>query len=47
MKEVTYEDWQKNPTPRIGDNKIRWWSSNRSEELNVYAWKEIDKLYRE
>ena len=23
------------------DNKIRWWSSNRSEELNVYAWKEI------
>ena len=24
-----------------GDNKIRWWSSNRSEELNVYAWREI------
>ena len=24
-----------------GDNKIRWWSSNRSEELNVIAWKEI------
>ena len=24
-----------------GDNKIRWWSSDRSEELNVYAWKEI------
>ena len=24
-----------------GDDKIRWWSSNRSEELNVYAWKEI------
>lgn len=24
-----------------GDNKIRWWSSNRSEELKVYAWKEI------
>ena len=24
-----------------GDNKIRWWSSNRSEELNGYAWKEI------
>ena len=24
-----------------GDNKIRWWSSNRREELNVYAWKEI------
>ena len=25
-----------------GDDKIRWWSSNRSEELNVYAWKEIE-----
>ena len=25
----------------VGDNKIRWWSSNRSEELKVYAWKEI------
>lgn len=24
-----------------GDNKIRWWSSNRSEELKVYAWKDI------
>ena len=24
-----------------GDNKIRWWSSNRREELKVYAWKEI------
>ena len=24
-----------------GDNKIRWWSNNRSEELKVYAWKEI------
>lgn len=24
-----------------GDNKIRWWSSNRIEELKVYAWKEI------
>ena len=24
-----------------GDTKIRWWASNRSEELNVYAWKEI------
>lgn len=24
-----------------GDNKIRWWSSNRSGELKVYAWKEI------
>ena len=23
------------------DNKIRWWSSDRSEKLNVYAWKEI------
>lgn len=25
-----------------GDNKIKWWSSNRSEELEVYAWKEIE-----
>ena len=25
-----------------GDNKvIRWWSSDRGEELKVYAWKEI------
>lgn len=24
-----------------GDNKIRWWSSNRSEELNVYAWRYV------
>ena len=24
-----------------GDTKIRWWSSDRSEELNVYAWREI------
>lgn len=24
-----------------GDNKIRWWSNDRSEKLNVYAWKEI------
>ena len=24
-----------------GDNKIRWWSNNKAEELNVYAWKEI------
>lgn len=24
-----------------GDNKIRWWSNNKTEELNVYAWKEI------
>lgn len=23
------------------DNKIRWWSNDRSEELKVYAWKEI------
>ena len=23
------------------DNKIRWWSSDRSEKLKVYAWKEI------
>ena len=24
-----------------GDNKIRWRSNDRSEKLNVYAWKEI------
>ena len=24
-----------------GDNKIRWWSSDRSEKLNVIAWKDI------
>ena len=24
-----------------GDNKIRWWSNDRSEKLKVYAWKEI------
>ena len=24
-----------------GDNKIRWWSSDRSEKLKVYAWKDI------
>ena len=24
-----------------GDNKIRWWSSDGSEKLKVYAWKEI------
>ncbi|UKI53121.1 MAG: hypothetical protein L6V86_08540 [Treponema sp.] len=24
-----------------GDNKIRWWSNNKAEELKVYAWKEI------
>ena len=24
-----------------GDNKIRWWASNRPEELEVYAWREI------
>ena len=29
-----------------GDNKIRWWSSDRSEKLTVYAWKEMDKLHR-
>ena len=23
------------------DNKIRWWSNDRSEKLKVYAWKEI------
>ena len=27
-----------------GDNKIRWWSSDRSEKLNVYAWKDITPL---
>ena len=30
-----------------GDNKIRWWSSNRSEELEVYAWKELPKEVKE
>lgn len=24
-----------------GDNEIRWWSSNRMEELNVYAWRYV------
>ena len=24
-----------------GDDKIRWWASNRPEELEVYAWREI------
>lgn len=24
-----------------GDNKIRWWSGDRSEKLKVYAWKDI------
>ena len=24
-----------------GDNTIRWWSNDRSEKLNVIAWKEI------
>ena len=24
-----------------GDNKIRWWSGDRSEKLKVDAWKEI------
>ena len=24
-----------------GDNKIRWWASNRPEELEVYAWREV------
>ena len=27
-----------------GDNKIRWWSSDRSEKLKVYAWKDITPL---
>lgn len=24
-----------------GDNKVRWWANNKSEELLVIAWKEI------
>ena len=39
MKEVTYEDWQKNPTPRM-----MWvWDSNENakQKRKVYAWKEI------
>ena len=24
-----------------GDNKIRWWANNKTEELRVIAWKEI------
>ena len=24
-----------------GDTKIRWWASNRPEELEVYAWREV------
>lgn len=24
-----------------GDNKVRWWANNKSEELRVIAWKEI------
>ena len=36
-----HEDYIVTHTIIGGDNKIRWWSSDRSEELNVYAWKEI------
>ena len=24
-----------------GDNKVRWWANNKSEKLQVIAWKEI------
>ena len=24
-----------------GDNKVRWWANNKTEELIVIAWKEI------
>ena len=24
-----------------GDNKVRWWANNKTEELSVIAWKEI------
>ena len=24
-----------------GDNKVKWWANNKSEELRVIAWKEI------
>lgn len=24
-----------------GDNKVRWWANNKTEELRVIAWKEI------
>ena len=24
-----------------GDNKIKWWANNKTEELRVIAWKEI------
>lgn len=24
-----------------GDNKVRWWANNKSEELRVIAWKEV------
>ena len=36
MKEVTYEDWQKNPTPRM----MRVWNSEVEDRLNqmvIYA----------
>lgn len=40
-KVVNVEFYRIGHTIISGDNKIRWWSSNRREELNVYAWKEI------
>ena len=40
-KVVNVESYSIGHTVIGGDNKIRWWSSNRREELNVYAWKEI------
>ena len=40
-KAVNVEFYSIGHTVIGGDTKIRWWSSNRSEELNVYAWKEI------
>jgi hypothetical protein len=24
-----------------GDNKVRWWANNKTEELRIIAWKEI------
>lgn len=24
-----------------GDNKVRWWANNKTEELRIVAWKEI------
>ena len=42
MKEVTYEDWQKNPTPRmmwVEFSSDKWFCGNK--EVNVITWKEI------